>query len=203
LKHSGWEIEFVENLVTAAEVEEEVGVRIELPLLRVARMIGVVTKEAWKMTTVVILAKVACASKQRLACVGSDTCGCQRVALLWQERVTRGFEGLDVVGVRGVEGWDTWACSMRSTGVRALWKKFLRLILKLAASVAASVARKNLLVSNEWYRCYWIGRVEQTARAAPLGVLFLQPQQSSWCVVHEDDAGPNTEVRVLLHARGD
>ena len=59
MKHSGWEIEFVENLVTAAEVEEEVGVRIELPLLRVARMIGVVTKEAWKMTTVVILAKVA------------------------------------------------------------------------------------------------------------------------------------------------
>ena len=44
LKHSGWEIEFDEMLVTAAEVEEEVGVRIELPLLRVARMIGVVTK---------------------------------------------------------------------------------------------------------------------------------------------------------------
>jgi len=76
LKHSGWEIEFDEMLVTAAEVEEEVGARIELPLLSVARMIRVVTKETWKMTTVVILAKVACASKQRLACVESDTCGC-------------------------------------------------------------------------------------------------------------------------------
>ena len=29
------------------------------------------------------------------------------MALLWQERATRDFEGLDVVGVPDVEGWDT------------------------------------------------------------------------------------------------